>query len=116
MELDKSRSFGVTFGPDAAQMPYIQNGFYFDAKGKLVDCEYNTKRAKEVVTLDSLDEKPSEPANPVIEKLKDRSVSEVFSMAVRLQQRLKDEGIESTYEPSATDKEANVRFIAKHAQ
>lgn len=116
MELDKSRSYGTTFGPDAAEMPYIQNGFYFDAKGKLVDCDYNAKRAKEVVTLDSLDVKPDEPVSPVVEKLKDRTVSEVFAMAVRLQQRLKDEGVESTFEPSATDKEANIRFIAKYAQ
>lgn len=113
MKIDFNKPYGRTFGDDAATMPYIQDGLYFDSKGDLVDCQYNKdKLASRPPSLAQLETAPtSEPNDPRRSILEGKPPLEVFAMAEKLRAKLIEVHDNVEFAPDPENKAANIDFI-----
>lgn len=124
LKFNPAQPHTTTYGPDAAKMPYFQNGLYFNNRGDLVDCDHNrstlasrgssfaeaTKKVKALPVTPADDKKaPEDPLDAM-------SPADVFAVAERLRAQLDIANDEDNYVPTLEATDGNVAFIRRHTK
>ena len=143
MQLDKSRNYSMTYGPDAARLPFYQDGLYFNAAGEMVDTPYNHEvlaqrgvaaaSAAPISTVKVSSDLPPpaastsppsppppslrEPNPEVLLQLEHLSDEQIYQAAVKARETMDSiHDVTDGYEPNPVDREGNVNFIARNIE
>ena len=131
MKLDRSLPFGPVFhgagetNADDKECRFYQHGLYFGAKDELlIDHPYNKQKVDTIRKLGGINpDKPAEEvvtqpqvlANPeVVAALDAKTDAELFAMATKLVSINAENGVLDEFEPQESDRDGNLRFIAKY--
>jgi hypothetical protein len=132
IKLNRELPFGTTYhgsgvqSVEDAECRYYQHGLYFNAKDELlVNNPRNTAKISEINALMGRNKDEPviavvtpqrEPVNPeTVAFLEGLSDAEIYEMALRLLTINAEKKIEDAYEPQESDRDENIRFIAKYA-
>lgn len=131
MKLNHDEPFGPVFAGTGETSEidkvckFFQHGLYFDAKGNLLeDHPYNKQKVDLIKRLGKNPDKPAEEittpamvqANPeTIAQLEAMPDDKLFRMAMNLVDINAENGVVDEYEPKESERDGNMRFIAKYA-
>lgn len=128
MKLDRTRSFGQTYGDDAGKMPLFQDNVYFTTQGDVADCWYNREHSPHLFASGAADEvaqpvksdktdkveKDDKPPDPKAASLAAKTDTEVYSAALKLRAMLDESKDADAFVPDPSDRNANTDFILRH--